>query len=348
MELSPKFDNQPSRVKTETPDAAFLPAQHQHSSESPLGGMCHIKEEPLEDCSDEHPVIEVKTEPYDTSILAGQDQMEHSHGSTSEGAGEGTRTPYIEDQPGGACDRESSHSTSSNPQFNATTAEPPLDNTALVTMDGRHAEQPPEQNDTRGAGISLTLGHENDRPYIGLLEVHLRTPLTKTLTRDSCSETFSHASTLGVHPQRCAGEGSHKCNLCPAEFSKSTNLRHHKRTHTGERPYKCSVCPAEFRQYSNLQVHKRTHTGEKPYKCDHCPAQFTQSTNLQVHRRTHTGEKPYKCDLCPAQFSRSTSLREHRRTHTGEKPYECALCPAMFSARSNLQAHKRTQHEKKS
>ncbi|XP_064464154.1 zinc finger protein 112-like isoform X3 [Ornithodoros turicata] len=318
--------------------------------------MCHIKEEPLEDCSDEHPVIEVKTEPYDTSILAGQDQMEHSHGSTSEGERGNTAMLPVEDTARGSSNVASSGCTPSNSRFKigAATVETRFDNAAQITMNGRPMVQTPDQSKTEEAGKSSTFDHAKDSKCSVCLatcidtdhsEVRLNTHGTKAFTCNVCSAAFRHPSTLRAHAK--GNSGSYKCDLCPAEFSKSSCLRRHRRTHTGEKPYKCSLCPAEFCQSSNLQVHSRTHTGEKPYKCDLCRAQFRKSTNLQVHKRTHTGEKPYKCNVCPAEFSQSTSLHVHKRRHTGEKPCRCDLCPAKFSHRSSLQFHKRSQHEKK-
>ncbi|XP_064483521.1 uncharacterized protein LOC135396466 isoform X1 [Ornithodoros turicata] len=97
MQQSPEFSGQLSRVELEPHDAACLheqdQIQQQYCSESPSSdnsreatpGMCHIKEEPLADSSNEYPIVEVKTEPYHTAILAEQDQMRHRHDPTSEG-----------------------------------------------------------------------------------------------------------------------------------------------------------------------------------------------------------------------------------------------------------------------
>ncbi|XP_064463021.1 uncharacterized protein LOC135373901 isoform X3 [Ornithodoros turicata] len=96
MELSPKFSYQLTRVKSEPPDVPCLPGegqiQQQHCNESTSEafggqtvGMCHIKEEPPDDCSDEHQLIEVQTEPYNTAILMERDHAGRSHDSTSEG-----------------------------------------------------------------------------------------------------------------------------------------------------------------------------------------------------------------------------------------------------------------------
>ncbi|XP_064468053.1 uncharacterized protein LOC135378848 [Ornithodoros turicata] len=96
MELPPKFSYQLTRVKCEPPDVPCLPdegqIQQQHCNEPALQafggetvGMCHIKEEPPDDCSDEHQMIEVQTEPYNTAILTERDCARRSHDSTSEG-----------------------------------------------------------------------------------------------------------------------------------------------------------------------------------------------------------------------------------------------------------------------
>ncbi|XP_064462687.1 uncharacterized protein LOC135373407 [Ornithodoros turicata] len=98
MQLSPEFSGQLVRVKLEPPDVPCLPeegqTQQQHCKESSsggdadgtIGGMCNIKEEPREVSSNEDPIIEVKTEPYNIAVLTEQEQMGHSCDSTLEGA----------------------------------------------------------------------------------------------------------------------------------------------------------------------------------------------------------------------------------------------------------------------
>ncbi|XP_064461515.1 uncharacterized protein LOC135371375 [Ornithodoros turicata] len=97
MLLAPKCSVRLSRVKLEPPDAACLheqgQIQEQYCSESPLrsdsygvtAGTCDIKEEPREESSKEHAIVEVKTEPYNVAILTGPDHIVHSCDSTSEG-----------------------------------------------------------------------------------------------------------------------------------------------------------------------------------------------------------------------------------------------------------------------
>ncbi|XP_064468040.1 uncharacterized protein LOC135378842 isoform X3 [Ornithodoros turicata] len=77
-------------VKTEPYNVGIIAEQEQmgHScgsaSQGVTAGMCHIKEEPREDSLNEHPIIEVKTEPYNIAVLTEQDQMGHNCDSTSE------------------------------------------------------------------------------------------------------------------------------------------------------------------------------------------------------------------------------------------------------------------------
>ncbi|XP_064458903.1 uncharacterized protein LOC135369201 [Ornithodoros turicata] len=96
MRPSPKFTVQLSRVKVEPPDAAGLheqgQIQEQCSGDSPsrsnsygvTAGTCDIKEEPREESSKEHPIMEVKTEPYNVALSTEQDQMGHGCESKSE------------------------------------------------------------------------------------------------------------------------------------------------------------------------------------------------------------------------------------------------------------------------
>ncbi|XP_064464569.1 zinc finger protein 845-like isoform X1 [Ornithodoros turicata] len=329
-------------------------------------GMIQIKEEPREESSDEHPIIEVKTEPYNTAIL---DQVGHSHDSTSEGAKESSGWLHVKDELRGTCDHASSGISSSSAQFEigTTTVEPQCTNDALVITDGRPTEQSSDQSETQVASKSSTFGHEKDRLYksniclaacinTGHLEVHVKTHKTKTLTCDKCSATFRHASTLRVHARHCTGLGSqksnvsapacassaHECNLSPAESSHSMCLQRRKRTLVGKKSFRCDLCGFEFNKRYKLRNHKKAHMSAGLYQCTFCPAQFRQSAMLKYHKQKHTGEKAYKCNLCPAEFSHSSSLYVHKRTHTGEKPHKCDLCPAEFNKRYDLQRHRRT------
>ncbi|XP_064468338.1 zinc finger protein 664-like isoform X2 [Ornithodoros turicata] len=340
MQLSPEFSGHLVRVKSEPPDVACLPeegqqTQQQHHDEpSPGGdadgvtaGTCRIKEEPQEDSSNKHPIIEVKTEPYNIAVLTEQDQMGHSRHSASEARASGGM-PYIKGQAGSTCDQASSADTSTNAQFkiNTTPAEQRFNSTALVT-----GEKPYKCN-----VCPAVFRHSTG------LSRHKRTHTGEKYKCDACPAEFSLSGYLQRHKRTHTGEKPYKCNVCTAGFSRSEYLHYHMRTHTGEKPYKCDVCPAEFSRNGHLRDHRRAHTGEKPYKCDLCPAEFTRNNYLQHHKRTHTGEKPYKCDVCHAEFSRREYLREHMRTHTGEKPYKCDACPAEFSRNGNLQDHRRT------
>ncbi|XP_064464308.1 zinc finger protein 383-like isoform X4 [Ornithodoros turicata] len=365
MELSSKSAGQIGRVKSEPLDVGLLPeqGQQQQCNESAPGdksyrvtlGMCHIKKEPPDDCSYEHQIIQVKTEPYNTAILEERDHMGHSHGSTPEGAKESSGVLHVKDQPSGTCDQASSGCTSSNVQIEivTTTVEPRFGNTALITTLGRSAEQPSDQSETQEASKSSMFSHVKDSlvkcsctaecSCSGSLARHKQGHTgKKPYTCDLCPAEFSHRRSLLYHKRAHTGEKPHKCNLCPAEFMDGAKLRLHRQTHTGEKPYKCDVCPAEFRQSKSLRSHKWAHEGKKPYKCDLCPAQFSHGTSLLYHKQKHTGKKPYKCDLCPAEFSHPTALKYHTRKHAGEKPFKCDLCPAMFTQNTSLRFHKLT------
>ncbi|XP_064468018.1 zinc finger protein 436-like isoform X1 [Ornithodoros turicata] len=370
-------------VKTEPYNVAVLAEQDQmghscHStSEGLMAEMCDIKEKPREDPSNERPIIEVNTEPYNVTILTEQDQMGHSYESTSVGTREGTATIYIKDQSTGTCDQASSSYTILKSHFNITTrtVEPQSNNTELGTMDLVRLQLP-------GHRLLHVRTHKREKPYKcdvcpaefrrnGHLQDHKRThagekpykcdlcpaQFTRSIDLkrhrrththekpckcDLCPAQFTRSIDLKRHRRTHTHEKPCKCDLCPAQFSQKTGLKRHKRTHTGEKTYKCDVCPAVFSRNGYLQDHKKTHVGEKPYECDLCPAEFLHSIDLQRHKRTHTGQKPYKCDVCPAGFSHSGHLRVHKRTHTGEKPYKCDLCPAEFTQKTDLQRHKRT------
>ncbi|XP_064461664.1 uncharacterized protein LOC135371596 isoform X3 [Ornithodoros turicata] len=143
-----------TEVKTEPYDAAILTGQDQmgrkcdSTSEGVTAGTCHVKEEPREESSNGHPIVEVITEPYNVPLLTEQDQMGHSCDSTSEDARESTGTLHIKDQPRGTCDQEYLGCTSSRAQFkiSTTTVELQPDSTALVTMDDQPAERHRDQS----------------------------------------------------------------------------------------------------------------------------------------------------------------------------------------------------------
>ncbi|XP_064463211.1 zinc finger protein 391-like [Ornithodoros turicata] len=343
-------------------------------------GTCDIKEEPREESSKEHPVTEVKTEPYNVAISTEQDQMEHNCDSTSEGARASAGLLHVKDQPRGICDQDSSGCTSSEAQFKISTmtVEPQFYNAPLVTTEGRPAERLSDQS--KPCALTYTL-KDSLKQHV-FAQCHSESEMCavtsppndqmgdESLTYDICRPAFaptgsdeSHVSkrtnkksckpdlcpgqshlrrSLRCHKRAQTGDKPDKSGICPAKLSQITHWRLHKRTQTSEKLYKCNVCPAEFSLRGKLQQHKRTHTGEKQYKCDVCPAQFRQSTNLRKHKRIHTGEKPYKCDVCPAKFSQSSNLRRHKRTHTGEKPHKCCVCHAKFSEIVTLQRHERT------
>ncbi|XP_064468343.1 zinc finger protein 431-like isoform X2 [Ornithodoros turicata] len=292
-------------VRTEPYSVAILAEQEQmgfscHSaSEGETAWKCNLKEEPQEDSFNEDPIIEVKTEPYNVPVLAGQDQMGHSRHSASEGARETCGMLHVKEHHRGTCVQASSSCTFSNVQLGISTGTvvPRFNNTELHTMDLVHVQLPGQQ------------------------QLHKRTHAGEKLYKcDFCPAEFKQSSDLHCHKWTHTGQKPYKCDVCPAEFVWSGYLRDHKQTHTGKKLYKCDLCPAVCIQRSDLKCHKRTHTGEKPYKCDVCPGEYTQSGVLHRHKRTHTGEKPYKCDLCPAEYSQSSDLRRHKKTHTGENP----------------------------
>ncbi|XP_064467994.1 zinc finger protein 883-like [Ornithodoros turicata] len=300
-----------------------------------------IKREPQDCSSSEHLLIVVKTEPYNSTISKGQDDVGYSDDTSSEEGPASTGILRIKDEPQDICD------------INATTAQLPFDDAVPVTVDGRPTDSKPgdhtpdQKNETQATRESSASDHEMDKMYkcnvclatcidIGPLEVRLSANKVNTFTCDTCR-----------HKQTHTGVKLHRCDICSAEFCRSANLRRHRRIHTGEKPYKCDLCPAKFSRSTSLQGHKLTHTGEKPYKCSVCPAEFSQSKNLRRHQVIHTGEKPYKCVLCSAEFSSRTVLQRHKHTHTGEKPYKCDLCPAKFSQGMHLQRHKQIHMNEK-
>ncbi|XP_064461513.1 zinc finger protein 391-like [Ornithodoros turicata] len=393
MQLSQVFSGQPVRVKSEPPDvASCLPEEgqvhQQHCKEYPSGGDASgvtagtrdIKEEPREESSKEHPVTEVKTEPYNVAISTEQDQMEHNCDSTSEGARASTGLLHIKDQPRGICDQDSSDCTSPEAQFKISTmtVEPQFDNALPGTTNGGPTERLSDQSEPCALAYTskdslkqdvfaqchsesemcAVTSSPNDQMGDESLTYNICPPafaptgsdeslVSKHTNKKPCKSDLcpgqSHLrKSLRCHKQAQTGDKPDRSDICPAKLSQITHRRLHKLTQTSEKLYKCNVCPAEFSLRGKLQQHKRTHTGEKPYKCDVCPAQFRQSTNLRKHKRIHTGEKPYKCDVCPAKFSQSSNLRRHKRTHTGEKPHKCCVCHAKFSEIVTLQRHERT------
>ncbi|XP_064468247.1 zinc finger protein 235-like isoform X2 [Ornithodoros turicata] len=284
-------------------------------------GMCDIKEEPQEDSSNEDPSIEVKTEPYNVPVLAGQEQIEHSCDPTSE--------EFFE-----SMDLQRHKGTNTGEKLYKCNVCPAVFSQSrhLQVHKRTHTGEKPYKCDVCAAEFSLS----------GNLRQHKRTHTgEKPYKCDFCPAEFSQKGNLQYHKRMHTGEKPYKCDACPAEFSRHEHLQVHKRTHTGEKPFKCHVCLAEFSQKGNLQYHKRTHTGERPYKCDVCPAEFRWNQSLLNHKRTHTGEKPYKCKVCPAEFTRSAEMQCHKRTHTGEKPYKCDICLAEFSRSTDMQHHKR-------
>ncbi|XP_064467996.1 zinc finger protein 436-like [Ornithodoros turicata] len=363
--------DQLTRVEPASCDSACLPElgqiQQQHCSQSASGGgsikteihsltdsqvksnmvmaaMGHIKQEPQDCPSSERLHVVVKTEPYDATVSAEWDQVEHSHDSSSKEAAATAGIPHIKDEPKDTCDSVSSGCNSSRAEFNfkTTTLQPLFDNTVPVTVDVRPTDSKAggyasDLSQTQESSESSISDLKKDRTYkcniclVPCIDTDHLAGKVNTFTCDTCQHKQTHT---GVKP--------YKCSLCSAEFTSSANLRHHKQTHTGEKPYKCDICPAVLSRSANLRYHRQTHTGEKPYMCDTCSAKFSRSTDLRRHMLIHTGEKLHKCNLCPAEFSRSTDLQRHMRTHAGERPYKCDLCPAVFSRSANLQHHRQT------
>ncbi|XP_064477725.1 zinc finger protein 501-like [Ornithodoros turicata] len=294
MELTPKFSNGVSNVKLAAPDAACLPERgqfplQQHCSESALGGaavgLCHIKEEPRDDSWNEHPTVEVKTEPYDTAIFAEWDHTEHSHGSTSEDATASTLTLHVKEEPTDVCDP------------------------TLPT--GLKCDLGPDTFSQSVSAKNHSVEHTGEMPYrcgycpaaFSREESFRRHAWThageKPYKCDICSAAFSRNALLRKHSQTHSAKKPYKCGHCPAAFSREEDFRLHTWTHTGEKPYKCDICSAVFSRNSLLREHSRAHTGERPYKCNLCPEEFTQARHLRRHKWTHVGEKPQERNLGP-------------------------------------------------
>ncbi|XP_064455350.1 zinc finger protein ZFP2-like isoform X2 [Ornithodoros turicata] len=350
-----------------------------------MSGTAHVKEEPRDDSPNGHPTLVVKTNPYNATISAWQDETGYGCDSSSEGATASSGILHIKVEPKDMCDPVSSGSNSLNAGYNINTSQPSFDRGVPASVNSRSTDSTPrdvapDKCKTLGKSDLSTSDHKKDNVRLATcvdirhLEVCLRTKKANTFTCDSpssfslsentnshtrkhtnkkpykcdlCYAKFSHSIRLQHHRRAHTAEKPYKCNLCPAAFSQGTDLRHHVQAHTGQKPYKCHLCSAEFGNSRNLQRHKQIHTGEKPHKCHLCPAEFNHSTHLKSHIRAHTGEKPYKCDLCPAEFSRSVNLRCHKHTHTGEKPYTCDLCPAEFTHSNSLRYHKHVHTGKK-
>ncbi|XP_064463023.1 zinc finger protein 436-like [Ornithodoros turicata] len=371
MQPSAEFSGQLVRIKLEPPDVPCLPEeaqiQQQHCMESSSGGvtagMC--KEEPQEESSNEHPIMEVKTEPYNTAVLAGQDRMGHSHDSASEGAGESTGMLPIEDQPRGTCDQASSSCTSSSTQFeiSTTTARKHPNGIAPVTRNGRHTEDPSDKSETQGPSKSSMSSHKKDgqcncniclATCIGHVELQLKPHKTKSFMCQTCSATFCHASALRMHAKHHTREELQKCMPHALACTSKTSLKRQKIVHSdesekcptnptsdaqvGEKDLGHHLCPAALAQPGSDE----NHSNEKPFKCNICLADFSDSTSLWHHKRTHTVMKAYKCDLCPAEFSRTSNLRRHQKKHTGDKQHKCSFCPAVFLHLQYLKTHVRT------
>ncbi|XP_064465160.1 zinc finger protein 436-like isoform X1 [Ornithodoros turicata] len=377
-------------VKTEAYNVVPLggqePMRHRcdPTSEGATLGICHIKDEHQVNCSNEHQIVQVKTEPYNVALLAEKDEMGHSCLSASEGARGSTGLLHINDQPRGTCDQASSGCTSSEAQFNISTItiEAQFDNTSPVTMDSPPMEQPRDQSkpcalactskDSRRRHMLAQCHNESEKcpatpsgdqmaeegfrydicPSAFLPSGSDTSHVSKRTDEESCKSDhcpaqFHQRRSLRCHMQTHMNQQLYKNDTCSVKFSRIVHRRLRKRAHTREKLYKCDACPAEFSRTWHLQRHKRTHRGEKPNKCDLCPAEFSQSKSLLDHKLTHMGEKTQKFNVCPAEFSRRRSFQNHKWTHTSKKPYKCDACPAKFSHNEHLQRHKRTHTSEK-
>ncbi|XP_064468029.1 zinc finger protein ZFP2-like [Ornithodoros turicata] len=371
MQLSPELSGELVRVKLEPPDAACLPeqGQQQHCSKTEsgggtcgvTGGMCDIKEEPREESSNKHPIIEVKTEPYNVAILAEQDQMEHSCHSTAEVSG-AKRSPgmfHLKGQPRETSAQEPSGNSSSNVQLEMSTdAEPRIDDTDAVTVncrhtDFKHRELSPDQSDAhQGADRSSISNNEKDRLYECVDVGHPKTHREKTFTCNTCSATFGLVSALGVHTKQHLGEGLYKCRLCMSQASRRNDTLVHAFDKSESHPTAsgdqmggnrlgCELCPSTFPESKSAKNHTLKGAGKKPWKCSLCPAEFNHRTQLRCHRLTHVGEKPYKCDICSATFVSRGHLKNHMQTHADGKPRQCRFCHAEFVHLCSLRDHER-------
>ncbi|XP_064467638.1 zinc finger protein OZF-like isoform X3 [Ornithodoros turicata] len=346
MELSPEFNDQLIRVKLEPPDTACLPEQEM------TAGTCHIKEELLDDSSDEHSIIEVETEPYNIAILTGRDQIGQSHNSTLQDATAISLMHHVKDEPTNSCDPVSSaslkHLIVTEDQVGEKWLECDLSSATFNQSESaknhmlRHTDNMLCKSDPRPAESSKS-SH---------LQVHEKTHTDATTNthmlhlKDDPTDRCDPASSASLkHPVAMkdqVGEQRLECNPSSATSSQSESAKNHMQKHTDNILYKSDPCPAEFRQSSHLQQHKKTHTSKKLYKCDICSADFIWSAYLQHHKKTHMGKTLYKCDLCPAEFSHSLHLQHHKKTHACEKPYKCNICPAAYSHSKSLQCHKKT------
>ncbi|XP_064467793.1 zinc finger protein 782-like [Ornithodoros turicata] len=373
MEFSPKFTYQLTRVKSEPPDTACLTEQgqeqQQHCSESALeadgvtaGMLCHIKQEPSDDSSNDQQIIEVKTEPYNTAIPMEQDQTGHCHDPTSEDATASTGIIRIKDELNDICDPFSLGCCSSSTQFTINTT---TDNFVPVTVNDHttysdHRHDAPDQRNTpkEGQFASRTSEPLKDKKHtyndVCHLEVELKTRKARTLSCDTCSATFRHISTLRLHAKLHTGEASYKCSLCTLAYVSQTSLKCHMLEHASNEPEQhlieskdgdslvCDSGSATLSCSESVRNHWKMHTDKKLHRCSFCPAEFSQNTQLRRHRQTHTGEKPHKCRLCAATFARPGHLTNHMRTHTYGKPCKCKFCPAEFINLYSLRNHERT------
>ncbi|XP_064467821.1 zinc finger protein 664-like [Ornithodoros turicata] len=322
----------------------------------------------------EHLLIEVKTEPYDTTVLPGHDQMGHSRNSATEEARTSPAVPHIKDEPEDIRDPVSSDCDSSSAQFAADTSagQPAFINTVPVTANGQPTVSElgdigAGSGETREAGATSISDHQVVRlhkcsvclvTYIDIrhVEADLKPHRAKSFTCDACSAKVTYVSILRTRAKSRAGEKLYRCKACALVCMSQDSLKRHMLVHARndseqhpvasedkveEKSIQDDSCPGDTPCLPrSSEIHVQKHVGDKLYKCDLCPAGFRDAKNLRQHQQIHTGEKPHKCDLCPAEFSRGTHLRRHRHTHTDEKPYKCDLCPAEYKDSTNLRRHK--------